>query len=298
MKKNLVLTILTRYTYRKIEPFFRTLRQTGYDGDVVVFYDEVDDATINSIKKWGVKLIHFNSAKFKKQDIKIVHYRFQLFYDFLKSNYKNYNYVLICDIRDLVFQKNPFDYNKFLKINYFCENKKIKDCKINSYILVRSGGEAALKKYGDNLISCAGTTIGDSKTILDYLKLMSKNIVSGNPIDQGQHNFFLYSGKFPFSKCFHNFEGPVLTVSGLKTGQLKFNPDSQVVDKEGFVINIVHQYDRDPVLFKKFNLPRYYYINFLEAKYILFKRGVKKMLFKTPLGGYFKRKYYNPSEFR
>lgn len=298
MKKDLVLTILTRYTFRKIEPFFRTLRKTGYSGEIVVFYDIVDKKTLSSIKKWGVRLIKFNSIKYFNNNIKIVHYRFKLFYELLKKEGENYNKIFICDIRDLVFQKDPFDYDGYSKINYFCENDPINRSNINSYILKRAGGEDALKKYGDNLVSCAGTTIGDSNEILKYLKFMSENLVSGNPIDQGQHNFFFYSGKIKESKCFHNFFGPILTISNLNKSKIKFDSQGNVINNDGSIINIIHQYDRNNKLLWLFNSFNNYILDVMDYEYISLKRFVKKILFNFPLIKiYFRKKYHNPSEF-
>lgn len=296
--KPLILTILTNYTYRKVEPFFRTLRKTGYLGDVVVFYDKIDRETLSHIRKWNVNLVKFDSTKYLKKDIRIVHYRFNLFYDFLKKNISNYDKVFICDVRDIVFQKDPFNYSNYSKINFFCENEPINKSNINSYILIEAGGKEALKKYGNNLVSCAGTTLGDSKYILNYLKFMSDNIKSGFPIDQGQHNLYFYSSKVHNSKRFCNLSGPILTISNLGNEMIKFNSKMEVTNKDGSVINIIHQYDRNNKLLWKFNSLKNYFLNLIDYKYISFKRFIKKILFKIPLlKKFFKKKYYSPSEF-
>ena len=297
MKKNLVLTILTKYTYRKIEPFFRTLRKTGYDGDIVVFYDLISEKTIEKMKKWSPILIKFNSEEFSKEGIQVVHYRFKLFYDFLLKDPEKYDKVLICDIRDLVFQKNPFEYGGYSNLNYFCESKKVKENSINSYTLSEAGGKDAFEKYGDNYTICAGTTLGNTTEMLEYLKLMSSVMRKGNPIDQGQHIYFFYSGRFPNSKGFLNFEGPILTIGELKEFQLIYNKSGDLVNKDGTIINVIHQYDRSGKLLKKFNNPGYFFLDLAEYRYTALKKFIKKILFNIPgLKGYFKKKYFNPSE--
>ncbi|MCA9487691.1 MAG: hypothetical protein KC516_01880 [Nanoarchaeota archaeon] len=299
MKKNLVLTVVKSYSYRKVDPFFRTLRNSGYSGDIVVFYESLSPKTIRLIKRWRVTLLRFNSKPFKEKGISLMHYRFKFFHTFLKKNLRLYEKVLLCDIRDIVFQNDPFEYKGYAKINYFCESKKINDCKINKYVFLKVGGKEAVKKYGENLISCAGTTLGDSKEVLKYLDLQSKNMNKGIALDQGQHNLFFYSGKFPNSKKFLNFQGPILTLGDLENKRIKLSSKGKIVNEDGTVINVIHQYDRNPLLLRKFTLKKYYFQNLFGKKYLELKRFAKKVLFKTPLlNKYFKKKYYNPVEFK
>lgn len=295
MVKNLILSIAKDYPYREIEPFLKTLKQTNFNGDFVLFCSNLSRNTIKKLNQLGVKTIEFNDKEFRQKDIHIVHYRFSLFYKFLKRHISEYNQILIADIRDIVFQSNPFKYKNYGKLNFFLEGTKIKDSGVNSLILKEAAGSKFFEKNKDNLISCAGTTIGGSKTILQYLKEMDSASKSGDPIDQGVHNFFLYSKKIKGSKSFENFYGPVLTISGMKNKDLIYNDKNQIIGRNGGIISIIHQYDRIPELVKKFNAPKNYVIKTFDSNYIKFKRSVKKNLFSLPfLGEFFKKKYPDP----
>ena len=79
------------------------------------------------------------------------------------------------------------------------EDKKIKNCFINSNWIRRLYG---LRKYNlikDNYISCSGTTLGSYPGIMEYLNKMVFHIKNftyfsffGSPgSDQGNHNYIL-----------------------------------------------------------------------------------------------------------
>lgn len=296
MKKNLVLTIVTRYTYNKIEPFSRTLRETGFDGDLVVFYDNLSEATVSKLKQWKPILIKFDSNQYELKNIPIFHYRFYLFYDYLKKNRSKYDKVLLCDMRDVVFQKDPFLYKGYAKINFFLEGVRFKESNINSFVLEKIGGD--IDKCKDEFISCAGTTIGDVESIKSYVKIMSNKLGEGLPLDQGLHNYLIYSNKFHDSKIFKNFMGPVLTISNMKKEDLLFDQNGNLINKDGTVINIIHQYDRFYSLGKKFYRPSNFYARILEFEFIKFKRSLKMFLFNLPIfGRYFRKKYRDPTQF-
>lgn len=60
---------------------------------------------------------------------KNIDYIDQVFYEFLCNFSDKYEYVLICDSRDVIFQKNPFEYLEKQKKDLYlvCEGMKVKD---------------------------------------------------------------------------------------------------------------------------------------------------------------------------
>ena len=295
MKKNLILTIATNYSYNKLAPFVTTLKKINFTGDVILFYDNLSEKTAQELKNKDVKLIKFDSQKIQKKDAFLVNYRFNLFYDFLKKNIKKYNLVFLTDVRDLIFQIDPFRFPNYGKINFFLEDTKIKDSKSNCYTLTKSKGTDAFEKYKNNYISCAGTTLGRVDEILKYLKYLKKNLNREGNFDQGLHNYIVHSKIFPYAKVFKNFQGPVLTIGNLKNKDILYNSKGEATNKNEEVVPVIHQFDRIPKLLYKFNTPINFLFRYSEAWYIKFKIFSKKVLFNTPLiKGYFKKRYYNP----
>ena len=120
MKKDLVMTFVVNYSYGKLEPLIRTLRKSGFDGDVVFFYDNLSSRTLELLKKWNVEMIEVPSEKLKSDGAIIVNYRFPLYYDYLKDKLDTYRLVFLIDSRRFQFlYKN---YKLFEYLNYFLDN--------------------------------------------------------------------------------------------------------------------------------------------------------------------------------
>jgi hypothetical protein len=296
MKKDLVMTAALNYSYGKLEPLIRTLRGSGFDGDVVFFYDNLSSKTLKLLKKWDIILIKIPSDKLKKEGSILVNYRFSFYYDYLKDKLDKYRLVFLIDSRDVVFQQNPSLYKNFGELNFFQESKKVKESESNSISFKALWGKKIFDKYKENYIACAGTTIGESKYILGYLDKMIKNIKYWDkPYDQPLHYYLIYSGAFPISKKFKNLHGPVLTVGNSENKELIYDKKGNLINKDGSIIPILHQYDRKTSLLFKFNNPLNFVMRYSEFKYINFKRFAKRILFKIPfVGASLKGKYNDP----
>lgn len=297
MKRNLVISVATNYHFYQLEPFVKSLRKTGFDGDILLFYNNLNQSTIKKLLKYKVILKEFDKENFEKKKIHLMNYRLKLYHDFLKKNKDKYGNVLVADVRDVVFQKNPFDYDEYAPINYFFESKKIKNCKINSYVFKASTNLKEFDKYSDKNISCAGTTLGKTKDIINYLKVMIDRLGKEQfPIDQGYHNYIFHSGKIKNAKGFYNFKGPVLTLADMK--EIKFNKKGDLINKDGTIINVIHQYDRNLRLLYKFNTLTSFLLSFIKLITIKIKRKVKIFLFNLPfLKRYFKNYHSDPERF-
>ena len=223
-----------------------------------------------------------------------------MYYEFLKKSFKKYDNILIADVRDVFFQKDPFVYENYGPLNLFAEELTLEECSINSHIFELSSSAKELKKYSKENILCAGTTIGTTKGIMDYLKKMTLKLnIKDILFDQGYHNYLFYAGKLPGAKKFHNLKGPVLTLAEMGSKNLKYNNKRQVINLDGSVVNILHQYDRDLGLLYRSNKFGYFLLSLSRSLKIKIRRGIKISLFRLPLlGRYFRKKYYDPTRFK
>lgn len=75
-----------------------------------------------------------------------------------------------------------------------------------------------------------------------------------NGIDQGMHNYFVYSGALEASvSALHlvsNEEGFIATVQSMPSVQR--DPAGRVLNERGAVVAAVHQYDRSPALKRQY----------------------------------------------
>lgn len=286
--KSLILGTALNYNYSQLQSFLKSLQATSYSGDVVFFVSGTTEETNRKLIEAGVTIIPFTrrknglvnswgrfwqkiswifalplSTSFKALIIReithFMYFRFFLYYNFLRFNYQKYNLVLMTDLRDVYFQDNPFakimDENKLM---CFQENPHvaIKDCTMNSEWLSTILGSNAIKDIGHLPILCAGTIMGSVETVLEFLEIFIHwhgriQILHPNG-DQALLNYIVYQimSKDKIA-IFPNNRGSVFTMSSLPKNLVNTNNEGNVIDADGNLIPILHQYDRHPILAKK-----------------------------------------------
>lgn len=175
--------------------------------------------------------------------------RYPLYYLYLSKYGKYYESIMLTDTRDVLFQANPFSFD-FDGLCCFLENeeKTIKSCEFNSNWILKGFGENALHDMGHQTISCSGTTIGTRSAIMLYLETMVDHLIQLKTqfrgIDQGVHNYILRKGLVEAVRFYDNHHGPVLTMHHTGEDKIRFNSDGYVINEDGSIINVLHQYDR------------------------------------------------------
>jgi hypothetical protein len=284
-KRNLVLGVVRGYSFDKLKPFVFSLKNTAFNGDLVLLWNELSRETREDLQKHDVKLMHFSyrgsgalnswsrfwpvlapivrlwpdshfARKILKSIVHLMYLRFFVCRDFLAGNQNLYQNVLITDIRDVLFQADPFSGFKG-GLLVFEEDPRIplgdeKMC--NSPWVEETFGREALSQIGGYPILCAGTTMGDTASIIYYLTQFENLVCRVNKIanggDQGIHNYLcrgIMRSKAVVSK---NGEGPILTmVPSLKMGvDFSVSQDGFVLNPMGLPVPVLHQYDRYPDL--------------------------------------------------
>jgi hypothetical protein len=195
---------------------------------------------------------HRDAPSSLPEPIHVFNYRHYLSYDYLLKHGRRFANVLITDVKDVVFQRDPFGYRLSDHIHVAMENPDIPlgACPWTSRWVVAGYSPEMLERLKDNELSCAGTTLAPVPLMLRYLELMLTEIVAMKDAyesaDQAAHNLLLHEGKLDPVRKLRNFEGPILTVGTEPRYQLDEN--HELVNRDGSVIAVVHQYDRHPDL--------------------------------------------------
>lgn len=259
MNKNLVLAAAVGYKFEQIEFFIKSLRKF-YKDAIVFLISEADE----ELEK---KLIQYNCetiiTKIDKKEIQFK--RYSIFLEYLKN--REFENILLCDSRDIYFQSNPFDFKYGGLINFFLEDKEIKDCPYNSNWMLKTYGEDSYKRIANNIILCSGTVIGIKEKILEYLNLITKYVSNykykkkfkylitfrpdpeGRGCDQAHANYLVHNSKINEFELYSNSRGPVATAFYLK--KILFDENSCLINEDGKPYKIVHQYDKRWDEFKK-----------------------------------------------
>ncbi|SVD64278.1 uncharacterized protein METZ01_LOCUS417132, partial [marine metagenome] len=247
-----ILSFFSTYPYEVFRRFLGSLYDTGFKGKTTFFMmqDTIDQLS-NTLK-----------SKFKKVEIKpfyelkipchLYTVRFFLYLKYLNSIQLNPNgYTLLCDGRDVLFQKNPEDYplsdnDLFL----FQEgNVLIKESKINYQ------WHEVLKKifqhninYSYRPVICAGTILIKNSYVIKFLETFIEYVINfklcetGLNLDQGLCNYLYYANKLKCNSELMTNDDNFVNTTGF--GVKKINKNSLIVNRKNEVSYIVHQYDR------------------------------------------------------
>jgi len=271
-KRNVVLGTIKDYEFDVVNPFLSTLHSTGYSGDVVLFHCNIAERTVARLRRMGVILVPFQDsfpyleptlAKHigwgedrRIQTLDIYCLRHLLAYCYLKELANEYQHIMLTDIRDVIFQKDPFDFPIGGRLCCFMEREGIsfRGQSMNAEWMEIAFNGSTLERFYDNAIVCVGVTIGPSHLIIDYLTkmidLFTKAPGMGWGTDQAVHNYLVHDGLLPKIRLYENNNGPVLTL-GLED-QVLVDCCGVIINKRGDIPNIVHQYDRHWQVAKRF----------------------------------------------
>jgi hypothetical protein len=286
--KDLILATSFGYSYEQLRPFLASLKETGFDGDIVLFIGSTSLATQNRLRRDGVKLVSFfypfkrahkmrnplyrvwplahrflrgvenpaTLATLSAPFHNISTLRYLLYHRFLRSRPGQYRYIFLTDLRDVCFQSNPFAHGEPGKLRFYVEEPPhtVGACPNNSRWIREFFGEDALKLLADQPIICSGTTLGDYASILNYLEKFILTFRQARSImrvgaDQGIHNFLARTELASAVTLCPNREAEVLTMGLMpRDEKLPRNELGQLIDRHGAPYAVLHQFDRHEAL--------------------------------------------------
>ncbi len=252
MEKNLVLTAAIGFQLSQLQLFIKSLRKY-YEGKVCFIIGSKDSEIEEELKNYNCDCIKTN---IDKRDIQLK--RYKIFLDYLSE--KKFNKILFCDSRDVYFQSNPFSYPYEGSINFFLEDKKIKDCQFNTEWISKTYGKKVFNELSENIISCGGTILGSHSSIKKFLELMIdetskhkfkkrlKYIITfrrdkgGRGCDQAHGNYIAHKKLIEDTYFYTNAGGPIATVYHLE--KIRFNEKNQLINSLDKPYLVVHQFDK------------------------------------------------------
>lgn len=178
--------------------------------------------------------------------------RFFHYQRFLKQT--NYQRVLLADVRDVIFQTDPFQHLPTAGLGVSMESSRytLATQSWNALWVRTAYGVGELDRIGANLVSCSGVTYGDRAAIEHYVDLMVEEIL---PLgfravcqagDQGMHNHLLWTNQLGSVSYLRSLDSAVATLHDNKAADLEFDASGRLLNQDGSLVSIVHQYDRLP----------------------------------------------------
>lgn len=278
--KPLILGLLTDLSLETARPFFLSLEKSGYSGDLCLFVsglaadlrDFLQARRINLVPfqpaylkpKWarlaGLARPFISRERFQRLDAQLglacLHphcARHAYYLAYLAECGAGYDRVMLTDIRDVLFQTDPFAFALPDGLGVFSEDPGVTiGTSHHASVWVRHGyGRAVLDKLRHKPIFCAGTIFGTPAAVSDYCARALRLFYARKTrwtIDQATFNYILHLQPPPNVHRFDNDAGPVLTLGNMDPARLRFNAAGRLINPAGSVYNTLHQYDRHPAL--------------------------------------------------
>ena len=249
---NSIFSTCVGYGPEKVENFIVTCRRV-FEGDIHVIAAQVPVETIALLKRYAVH-VHLSDVAFGKYH-GANEARYPIYWQVIESNGLKFDHALICDIRDVIFQSDPFAFSSQKPaLKFFTEDRVIAECDVNASWMLRCYGSDVLGRLGHNTICCSGTVMGSYEGITSYLDAMHEEICRTIPYhgsDQVRLNYLINTGRFPDAVLQKNRTGEVQTLHHQKV--LAFSRDGLLVNDDGRVCPVIHQYDRHVRFFPLFD---------------------------------------------
>jgi hypothetical protein len=262
MQRDLIIATAAGYKFEQIELFLRSLDK-HFLGVLLLLTDKKYRLPKYSfeIELGDIKADYFQSSipfAFNSANNRRLYFAQK----YISDNHQ-FEKIFLTDIRDVVFQENPFEALVNDKLQAAVEDVVIADNEYNSNWIRTLMGEDYYLTVKDKNVLCSGTILGGRKVILYYLDFVTKllnekgvHLDTGKNvfiIDQGAFIVFCYS--FPQLVNLHtNQNGKIFTMSYIP--KMVLNSTGKFVNDEQKLYSIIHQYDRYPFLidlFKKQN---------------------------------------------
>lgn len=263
-KKNLILCAAIDLDIIQIRNFFVSFRKYNKDAEIYCIVEEnLNEDKKNFLIQNNVCFLYMNFAKFLMT--KCNNTRYLKFYDFIFENSKKYNNVILSDVRDVVFQKDPFKnlHGDFIITPEEEDQKNIEmDQVFNSRWIKQVYGEEVYQELKHKGILCCGTVVGSIQNIEIYLRHMCEEMfrvychrkeVFYDMLDTAIHTYLFYKNSDIFQNPIIKKNGDYIATIGTTVleHQEKINVDDNHILFEddlllvnNLIPSIIHQYDR------------------------------------------------------
>lgn len=229
-----------------VEIFCKSLR-LHYDGDVCLITDNNDQTFVDYLKSFNINVIY---VKDKVTIEALMYKRWLLPHTVITKQYPDTTNIILSDVRDIIYQADPFPHLSGKELDLSAETKRIQECPRWNCMWIRDMyGEDTLQRVKNNWILCGGLMAGKRDGILKLCELMLEEYKRLKHIftDQGSLNVFYAEGKLPEATIHHTGDALVATI-GHALGVTYIDKDGYLIGNEGIKPAIIHQYDRHPNL--------------------------------------------------
>ena len=268
--KDVIIGCSTNYTWDTLKYWVKSIKQTTFQGKIVLILMNCDAHTASRVVSEGVDIIAFSQDKNKnltyspQHNIPVHVDRFVHIYEYLCLD-SDLRYVITTDVKDVIFQKNPVEWlEKNLGQNncvFSSESIVYKNEPWGDRNLLETFGPYVYEKFKSNEIFNVGVLAGKYEAMKSLVLNIFVNAIN-RPIgicDQSTFNFLVSQEPYLSKNLYTKSEDGWACQLGTTADPTKiksFTPfllepcpkfeNGKVVTSTGKEFTIVHQYDRVP----------------------------------------------------
>lgn len=255
---DLVLAMAGGYAAAALRPLVRSLRGAGFAGEIRLLLHRNPPGTAESLRSLGATPVEVELPGVPETWSYNVA-RYALFLEQLSKS--DAGRVLVCDSRDVVFQREPFSaFEGGDAVHLFEEHpgKPIAKCLWTQSWLRYRYGDAALAPVAKEPVLCSGFVVGSAKRMRDFLSLVAgevrpslkaTNYMAG--YDQGIVNHLAYAGRIGGLVIHPWATALVRHLGNAPALETPLDASGKVLTPAGEIAVAVHQFDRHPELAAK-----------------------------------------------
>jgi GT2 family glycosyltransferase len=250
----LILGAIRGETLERLAPFLASLRATGFPGDVVLCDFGCPEATREALAREGVALERLPDARLADERLfPFAAARILAAREVVRANRGGWDRILVADVRDLVFQADPFAADTGPGLASFLEDEGAtlgREPELAAWIAERWDPEEAARLSGCPVASCAAAS-GSRAAVLDWLEKLSAEILASRAIRplrpaaaQAIHNRLLWSRALDDVTVFPNGGGNVLSLARADPREVRLDDAGRVLNADGTLPALLHRADR------------------------------------------------------
>lgn len=210
--------------------------------------------------------------------------RFVAFAKVLKDHAGEALRIMVCDVRDVIFQSDPFPLVPPGKILVGVEDRRLTfgSCPYNTHAMKEALGGQFVEELRDLPVICSGVTIGDARLMMEFVLLMASFATQLAANVGGYRNIRGLSDQALFNcligRCsamrlqgkgrvldsvlqVPNERSPIYTMGWVPHGEIRVDLFGRVLNPSGQVPAVLHQMDRHPRVMRLLNQQYPIYLN-------------------------------------
>jgi hypothetical protein len=252
--RRLVLGAAVGFDVDQVRVFVESLRSVGYTGHAVLLVRWPGVTVRRYLRTRAVDSIPILQVRSFSRSVHAR--RYSIYADYLRARPDRFDQVMLSDVRDVVFQRHPFEGITSPKCHFFLEGaaQTIGQDPTNSRWVRGCGTAEQAEAVAGRRISCSGITIGGTRAMLAYLDAMADRIRNipfrvyrkiGHGYDQGIHNLLVHLNPDIDGIIVQN-NGHIATMALEPQSLYRLDNSAQIHTTSGHLPPICHQYDRFP----------------------------------------------------